>query len=174
MSGVLIRVADEKDAELIANISRLTFFETFAVENTKENMNKFMNEQFSKEKLMAEVGAPGNIFLLAMDEEGPAGYVRMKETEQNESLGRVTAIEISRIYAMPHKIGKGVGHLLMQSSIEMAKKMNKKIIWLAVWEKNLRGISFYKKWGFERFGEHDFILGDDVQLDWLMKKDLSQ
>ena len=174
MAGTAIRIANKEDAELIANISRLTFFETFAAENTKENMNKFMSEQFSKEKLMAEVGAPGNIFLLAIDEEGPVGYVRMKETEHNESLGAVPAIEISRIYAMPHKIGKGVGPLLMQACIDMAKKMNKKIIWLAVWEKNQKGISFYKKWGFERFGEHDFILGDDVQLDWLMKKDLSQ
>ena len=87
MSEVVVRIADKKDAELIANISRLTFFETFAAENTKENMNKFMSEQFSKEKLMAEVGAPGNIFLLAFDEEGPAGYVRMKDTEQNDSLG---------------------------------------------------------------------------------------
>jgi hypothetical protein len=26
--------------------------------------------------------------------------------------------------------------------------------------------------GFEIFGEQEFILGDDVQTDWLMKKDL--
>ena len=174
MSDIVIRIADEMDAELIANISRLTFFETFAADNTKENMEKFMNERFSKEKLVAEVGAPGNIFLLAFDDDGPAGYVRMKETEQNDNLEEMAAIEISRIYSMPHKIGKGVGHLLMQACIDTAKKMNKRRIWLAVWEKNQRAISFYKKWGFERFGEHDFILGDDVQLDWLMKKELSQ
>ena len=172
MGDVAIRIADKEDAELIANITRLTFYEAFAAENTKENMDKFLNERLSKEKLIAEVGAAGNIFLLAYDENGPAGYVRMIETAQDDNFGGVPAIEISRIYAMPHKIGKGIGHLLMQACIDTAKKLNKKMIWLGVWEKNQRGISFYEKWGFEKFGEHDFILGDDVQLDWLMKKEL--
>jgi hypothetical protein len=33
-------------------------------------------------------------------------------------------------------------------------------------------IEFYIKWGFEKFAEQDFILGNDVQRDWLMKKTL--
>ena len=37
-------------------------------------------------------------------------------------------------------------------------------------EKNQRAIDFYTQWGFEKFGEQEFILGDDVQTDWLMKK----
>jgi len=50
--------------------------------------------------------------------------------------------------------------------------IKKEIVWLGVWEKNNRAISFYKKWGFEKFGEHSFTLGDDIQNDWLMKKEL--
>jgi ribosomal protein S18 acetylase RimI-like enzyme len=50
--------------------------------------------------------------------------------------------------------------------------MQKQALWLGVWEKNERAINFYHRWGFEKFGEHDFILGDDVQTDWLMKKEL--
>ena len=46
-----IRFATNKDAELIADMSRQTFFETFAPLNLKENMDKFMNEQFNKEKI---------------------------------------------------------------------------------------------------------------------------
>ena len=66
MGDVAIRVADKTDAELIANITRLTFYETFAAENTKENMDKFLIERLSKEKLIAEVGAAGNIFYSLM------------------------------------------------------------------------------------------------------------
>ena len=39
-----------------------------------------------------------------------------------------------------------------------------------VWEKNYRAIEFYTKWGFEKFDDTDFLLGDEVQKDWLMKK----
>ena len=72
-----------------------------------------------------------------------------------------------------HKIGKGVGKKLMQTCHEIAKQKGKKILWLGVWKQNQRAIDFYTAWGFEIFGEQEFILGDDVQTDWLMKKDLS-
>ena len=52
---IIIRLANENDAELVADLSRQTFYESFAGDNTKENMDKFMNEQFTKEKLIDEV-----------------------------------------------------------------------------------------------------------------------
>jgi ribosomal protein S18 acetylase RimI-like enzyme len=79
-------------------------------------------------------------------------------------------MEIARIYAMKQMIGKGAGKILMQSSIDIAKEKNKAVIWLGVWEKNQRAIDFYTKWGFEKFDETDFLLGSDVQRDWLMRK----
>ena len=45
-------------------------------------------------------------------------------------------------------------------------------IWLGVWEKNVRAINFYKKNGFVEFDTHQFILGDEVQTDYLMKLQL--
>ncbi|MGV2488753.1 UNVERIFIED_CONTAM: GNAT family N-acetyltransferase, partial [Bacillus mycoides] len=38
-----------------------------------------------------------------------------------------------------------------------------------VWEENHRAIKFYEKNGFKIFGKHDFVLGEDVQTDLLMK-----
>ena len=86
------------------------------------------------------------------------------------TLGSVNALEVARIYAMSNKVGKGVGSLLMQSCIEIGKQRNKEWLWLGVWEKNQRAIDFYTKWGFTKFDETDFLLGDDIQTDWLMKK----
>ena len=169
---ITVRVATKKDAEFIADMSRRTFYETFALENTKEDMDKFMNEQFTREALIKEVGAKDNIFLLAFDEEQPVGYARIRENNNPPSLGTANAIEIARIYAATNTIGKGIGKALMQKCIEIAKTGNREIVWLGVWEKNKRAIEFYKKWGFEKFADHDFILGNDVQKDWLMKKTL--
>ena len=77
-----IRFATIADAPLIADMSRQTFYDTFAAHNTKEDMDKFMNEQFTKEALMNEVGKEGNTFLLAYGGEEPLGYVRMREGER--------------------------------------------------------------------------------------------
>jgi ribosomal protein S18 acetylase RimI-like enzyme len=167
---LVIREATINDARLIAEISHQTFYETFAAYNRKEDMDKFLNQQFTKGKLILEVGAKENIFLLAYNNTEVAGYVKLRDEKRPLSLGNLNALEVARIYAMANQIGKGVGSFLMQASIDIAKEKDKEWLWLGVWEKNQRAIDFYTRWGFEKFDETDFLLGDDVQRDWLMKK----
>jgi ribosomal protein S18 acetylase RimI-like enzyme len=171
--NIIIKIADKTEAALIAEISQQTFYDSFATFNTKENMDKFMNEQFTKAALISEVGVPGNIFLLAYLAGEVVGYAYMRKSENPQELGDASAIEIARIYAVQRTIGKGVGRLLMERCIEIAKEKNEELIWLGVWEHNPRAIAFYLKWGFEKFGEHPFMLGDDRQTDWMMKKNLA-
>jgi diamine N-acetyltransferase len=169
MNEIVIKEATVADAALIADLSRQTFYDSFAAKNTKADMDKFLNETFTREKLMEEVGAPGNTFLLAYNGDEPVGYVRLRESTK-VMLQEEKALEIARIYAMQASIGKGVGSALMQKCIDIARQKNVKVLWLGVWEKNFKAISFYRKWGFEQFGEHVFMLGNDPQTDMLMKK----
>ena len=134
--NLTIRYATEDDAALIADISRQTFYDTFASFNSKVNMDIFMNIQFTKGRLMLEVGMPENIFLLAYMGEEVAGYVKLRDTRNPKTLGSTNAIEIARLYAMPDLIGKGVGKLLMEKSLEIAKEKNKDTVWLGVWKEN--------------------------------------
>jgi ribosomal protein S18 acetylase RimI-like enzyme len=163
--NLLIQHATTNDAALIADLSRQTFYETFAPQNTAADMEKFMREQFTREALMAEVGAPGNLFLLATIDGVAAGYARLRDTDEH-------SLEIARLYAATAMIGKGVGKALMQACLDEAQAQQKQMVWLGVWEKNERAIRFYTAWGFEKVGEHDFVLGTDVQRDWIMEKRL--
>lgn len=167
-----IRLATIKDAERIADLSRKTFRETFAADNSKEDMDKFLNEQFTKGKLMMEVGQPENIFLLAYLDDEIAGYAKLRDGNRPDPLKEIPCLEIARLYVLEDKMGHGVGGQLMRNALDIAEELDKKMAWLGVWEKNKRAIDFYLKFGFEKFGEWDFLLGDDVQIDWLMKKKL--
>jgi len=172
MSAITIRRATAADAGIIADLSRQTFYDSFAADNTPEDMEKFMNEQFTREKLMAEVTAPDSHFLLAMIESEIAGYARLRESPNPPELGDQHAIEIARIYAASSTIGKGVGSALMQECLSIAQDKKKALVWLGVWEHNQRAIAFYTKWGFRKFSEHLFVVGNDPQTDWLMQKEL--
>lgn len=172
--SINIRLATAEDASMIAALSRRTFYDTFATQNTPEDMEKFMNEQFTHEALMKEVSEPSNIFIIAEAGNEVAGYARLRELVPPPSLEDLPSIEIARIYALQTMIGRGVGNALMKRCIEIAYEMGKRIVWLGVWEQNSRAIQFYIKWGFEKFGEHEFVLGNDVQTDWLMKKVIGQ
>ena len=173
MTELSIIVAGPEHAELIADLSRKTFFDTFIGSNTKEDMDMFMEVQFTRKALMEEVGAEGNIFLLAYRGVEPVGYARLRESTSPEQLGNLPAIEIARIYTVQNIIGKGVGSALMEKCLEIARQKKKELVWLGVWEHNRRAIDFYIRWGFEKFGEHPFILGTDLQTDWMMFKRLA-
>lgn len=168
--NISIRYATQKDAQLIAELSHQTFYETFASQNSEEDMRKFLTQQFTKGKLMLEVGAPGNIFILAYVNNEIAGYAKLREDTAPKSMGQGPSMEIARLYAVTHMIGKGVGKKLMQSCIDIAIEKGKELLWLGVWEKNFRALNFYLSWGFEKFDETIFVLGDDIQHDWLMRK----
>jgi len=170
---VWIRVAGPDDAELVADIARRTFIDTFSQHNTAENMRIFLEEQNPKEKQMAEVGAPGRTFFLAYVGDEPAGFVSLRVTQPPAGLQGAKAIELVQIYSEQKMIGKGVGHALMEAALESARLQGYDWIWLGVWEHNHRAQAFYRKWGFERCGEHVFIVGLDAQTDWWMKKNLA-
>ncbi len=172
MNSITVRVAGKEDAELIADMSRITFYDAFAKDNTKEDIELFMNQQFTKAALMKEVEEEDGLFLLAYAGNEPCGYARMRFNSKEQIMATENAVEIARIYALSSAIGKGVGSALMQYCIVKAKELNKSNIWLGVWEKNERAIAFYERWGFEKFNEHSFLLGTDLQTDWLMKRKL--
>ena len=132
-----------------------------------------MDAQLAPEQLIEEVGAPRNTFLLAWLGDEAAGYVWLYEgSELPHELAGAEAIEISRFYATQQAIGKGVGKALMEACLGVARQKGKEWIWLCVWEHNGRAIAFYEKMGFVIFGKHIFVLGQDLQNDWEMKKRL--
>ncbi len=167
-----IRIAQAADAALIADLSRRTFYDAFAKDNTQANMAKFFDQVFTREKLMEEVGQPESTFLVAYRGQVAVGYARLRESEPPLELGDVRAIEIARIYVEQAQIGQGIGKELMEYCLHLARERLYEVIWLGVWEHNRAAHAFYGRCGFERFGEHLFMLGDDPQTDWLMKKTL--
>lgn len=171
--SVQITIAGKPEAATIADLSRRTFYDTFAPHNTPQNMELFLNTQFTRKQLMQQVGAPGNTFLLAKIENVPVGYARLFEgPELPGELAGKSAIEVARIYAEKDAIGKGIGKTLMQACIDLGREKGIDWIWLGVWEHNHRAISFYEKMGFAIFDRHIFLLGQDVQYDWCMRRKL--
>lgn len=155
------------EADLLADISRTTFAETFAPVNTLEDMAIFMEQQFTTEQLKAEMGKPDYLHLLASYNGAPAGYLFLKK-HSHPLLQKSAALEISRIYCLQTFQGKGVGKALMEYALDYAKENELPTVWLGVWKENAKALAFYTSFGFRIFGETDFILGNDLQKDWLM------
>lgn len=169
---IITRYGTMADAELLAAISRQTFYDSFAAQNTPENMQKHLDDYYAVSKIEKELADELNTFILACEEEKIVGYTKLNEHSKPEVKTLTRPIEIERIYAVKEAIGKGVGAALMKQCLNIAAEKQKATVWLGVWEHNQRAIEFYRKWGFQKFGEHVFEVGNDPQTDWLMKKSL--
>jgi ribosomal protein S18 acetylase RimI-like enzyme len=168
-----IREAGLKDAELLCALGRQTFTDSFESANTPENMRLYLEKTFSVERLRNEILEPGSVFIMIEDGDAVAGYVKVRTGHDPKELGNVKALEIERLYATKHYIGKQVGKMLMDAALSYAKDHDYSCVWLGVWEHNPRAIRFYEKYGFEKFGSHVFEVGTDPQTDLLMKKNLN-
>jgi diamine N-acetyltransferase len=172
MSGVIIRKAALADAELIRQIAQQTFSETFSEMNSGENMQKYLDEDLSIQKIREELQNKNSEFYYAENAEKVIGYLKINFGSSQTEVKDNNAIEIERIYVLKEFHGKNVGNLLYDKAVEIAENNNVNYIWLGVWEKNPRAIRFYQKNGFVEFDKHIFKLGDDKQTDLMMKLDL--
>ena len=168
-----IRYGTTDDAKMLSELGAKTFYDTFARDNTPENISLNMKRSFSTEVQFNELSDPNIIFLIAELENGPVGYAKLKLDSKNESITGTNTIEIERIYSLQEYIGKGIGKALMQAAIDEAKQRGCNSIWLGVWEKTPKAINFYKKWGFREVGSHIFTVGDDPQRDFIMELSLA-
>jgi diamine N-acetyltransferase len=56
----------------------------------------------------------------------------------------------------------------MARCLEHVKYSGFETIWLTVWRNNERALRFYKRWGFRKAGVYDFVVGRDIQEDFLL------
>jgi diamine N-acetyltransferase len=170
--SVNIRTCTIKDVGTLVALGIETFRDTFDEFNTQENMRLYLSKTFTPEKIAAEFNDPGAVFFLCEENNKPAGYAKVRATKKPDGLNGYNALEIERIYALKNYIGKGLGTQLMQTCLDHAKNAGYDLVWLGVWEFNKRALSFYERWGFEKFSSHTFMLGNDAQTDLLLKKKL--
>lgn len=171
-STAFIRRATAADVDLLAEIGRQTFVEAFGAANTPENMATFLRAHFTPETVAVELAAPDHEFYLAAVAGESVGYLKLRWPALDARVPYRDVLQISRLYLLEKFLGQGLGDQLMQFSLARAHQHHCAAVWLTVWEHNPRAISFYQKWGFRQTATEDFILGGDVQLDYVLVKAL--
>lgn len=173
MNAITISQADVSDAPLLTGISLQSFCEAFEKDNNPDDFKTYVNEAFSEEQIIRDLQEPGSIFYIAWYNGEAAGYARLRNSaEVNDQFPGKKLIELHRLYALDKYIGRGIGKKLMNHCLAEVKQKRFDVIWLGVWEHNNHAQGFYKSFGFEKFSSHVFMVGNDPQTDYLLKKNL--
>ena len=169
---ITIRRITLSDAVALADIGRSTFYNTFTGTCTEEDMQQFLADNFSIHQVKKELADPADLFFFAEIEGHPAGYMRLKEDYQYfDLMKKWKALELKRIYVEDAFFFKGIAKQLIDFAENYAKENNYEVIWLGVWEHNIRAKRFYEKNGFKDSGHtHPFPIGNTPQTDnWYWK-----
>ena len=171
MESISVVPVSIDDLTKLQTISRSTFAQTFNEHNNPEDMQAYLNNSFSAEKLSAELNNKNSAFYFAIDNNlsTVVGYLKVNTGDAQSEKKDLNAFEIERIYVDKTYFGKKVGQLLFDKAIEIAKSKKVSYVWLGVWEENHRALAFYTKNGFKAFDKHLFKLGNDEQSDILVK-----
>jgi hypothetical protein len=100
------------------------------------------------------------------------GYIKLNYQSAQTEFQDEDAVEVERIYVLANQQGKQIGRQMIDFAISKAIDDKLKYIWLGVWEHNHSAIRFYEREGFKQFSSHEFWVGNDKQIDLLMKKEL--
>src|SRR6185436_16826480 len=115
---VTIRRADSDDATLLAELGAHTFQQTFAADNTGEDMASYLALHFGVAQQTAELAHPASTFLIAEVEGHAAGYAKLHVSEPPKEIEGPKPIELVRLYVSQEWLGRGAGEALMRACLD--------------------------------------------------------
>jgi ribosomal protein S18 acetylase RimI-like enzyme len=170
-AAIRIRRAEEDDALALSVLAEAAFRAAFAEATTPANMLMHCAATYGQVLQIAEIRELSRETWVAELDSRLIAYVQLRCDAALPMIPGERAAEIQRFYVDISHHGAGVAHQLMAHILARAEATGFAVLWLGVWERNARALAFYRKWGFEVVGEHTFMLGNDPQLDLLMRRD---
>ena len=162
MHRIEIRLAIPSDSENIALLGRITFKETFGhLFKDYSDLLSYNERTFSVAKIKKGLLNPKNIFWLALVDDLPVGYSKLKRNSQSQFINSVNVCQLQKIYVLRDFLSMKIGLELQNKLLEQARADCFDKIWLSVLESNDRAINFYKKNDFVTIGNHDFQIGKE-------------
>jgi len=167
-----LRKCNQLDLIELIEIGRSTYYETFHTMNSNETMSKYLDEAFHPTKINEELHNPDSSFYFLYSKEILSGYIKINFSPSQTDINDRNSLELERIYVKKEHIGKGFGKFLINKTISIAKNHKLKYVWLGVWEENKPALAFYRKMGFEFYKKHTFRMGDELQNDFILRRNI--
>jgi ribosomal protein S18 acetylase RimI-like enzyme len=167
-----IRRAEDDDALALSVLAERTFRAAFAESNSPANMQLHCAANYGHALQLADIRESSRETWVAEADKRLVAYVQLRLDAASSVVLSEQPVEIQRFYVEASHHGTGLAHHLMAHVLARAEAAGSAELWLGVWERNLRGLAFYRKWGFDVVGEHIFKLGDDPQRDLVMRRDV--
>jgi diamine N-acetyltransferase len=163
-----------EDAEPLAAFAARQYVETFGAHTSLEDLAQFLHCSYGPTKQAAELVDPDVITILGESGDELCAFAQVRRHSPPPCVSGERPTELWRFYVDRPWHGRGVADALMQAVHAAARDLRGASLWLSVWERNARAISFYARFGFRAVGTQDFWVGSDRQIDRILQADVPQ
>ncbi len=134
---------------LLQEICIAAYAQNFAHHWDANGLDLYLADQFSTERLTADVSNPIFAYYLIKVSDRLIGFIKIKLTADLATFKKEETVELEKIYVLPEMKGQGVGKKALTAIIQEMKNVGKKIFFLCVIDTNSAAIKFYEKLGFQ-------------------------
>jgi len=112
----------------------------------------YMHRCYNLQTITEELSDANNIHYIAYANEKPVGYLKIRTNEKLEGYEEKDGLEVERIYILKEGAGMGLGRELMKLSFDIARSMEKEMVFLKSMSSSIDSIGFYRSIGMEICG----------------------
>lgn len=163
--SVSLRRASVEDARALAAFASKAFSDTYGGMDDPGDIADYVAEHFNVEAIAKVIVDTIAITLLAEIDGELVGYAVLKSAGAPACVTGTHPIELARFYLGKGFIGRGIGSRLMLLIHGEALRLGARTLWLSVYERNIRAVRFYERFGFTKVGGKEFLFGGRLYID---------
>ena len=163
-----IRIAFITDIPKIIEVADAVWKQTYRAFLSEEQVEYMYEKMYSAEFIQQQMQTCTTYFMYLEDEK-ILGFAAYEIKEDVYGLLKNDIVYLHRLYIKQNTQGKGIGKILMNEVVKVAKKNNCAWIQLNVHRKNT-AMYFYKKMGFELYEKTDIAFGPFWLNDYILRK----
>ena len=114
-----------EDVLMLQKLAKKTFYDTFAYENSEEDMKEYLETAYDFDVLKSEIECETSDYYFYLDGNDAVGFVKVNWADSQTEPDYPDALEIQRIYSLKEYHGHGIGAALMEHAISVARKLKR-------------------------------------------------
>lgn len=170
--AITIRRAGPEDAAAAYGLAMRTWVDTWAHTYRPRDLGVYLAEKMSPQSVYEWLTDPQGAVWFAERGGTPFGYVTAGPCTLPVPDRPARAGELARLYVVREAHGGGGGKRLLDTALAWLDARFAPI-YLSVWSENYGAQRLYERAGFRKAHEYKYMVGDQADDEWIMRRDAS-
>ena len=110
------------------------------------------------------------IWMAELSKVGLVGFINVGACKLPVENCEQTAGEVQQLYVLAQFHNSGLGTRLMKTGLEWLDSQQRTPVYVGVWSENYGAQRFYERYGFIKVGEYEFLVGNTVDREFILKR----